>query len=165
MIYLLLPAQSIYDVQHRVMGHRHTPANRESLRQLKGLAPRLRELGITRVIASDLDEQSARAVSNKLQVPCELWESLRRWNWGKLHGLRAEKAVRIMASLSNPDVPVRGGDSLKSYQKRLAATRDKLKQESRVLVMAAERELSELLGTAVHLEHNRIYEADLGPAH
>jgi broad specificity phosphatase PhoE len=160
MTLFVLPAASIYEVQGRVTGWRHTPASRDALKALKALAPRLTELGVTKVVASDLDEQSAKALSNKLGVPCELWYSLRRWNWGKHHGAKADKAMALLTKLDRPEVPIQGGDSRASFDSRMAASRERLAKADRVLVVAAPREIAAILQfpSVPKLEHARVYE-------
>lgn len=163
-ILFLLPAETIYDKQERVMGARHTPCSRESLRSLKDLGPRLLELGATRVIASDLDEQCAAAIARRINAPVELWQSLRRFNWGKLHGTRAPKADKVYTEMeaiwSNaPDVPIKGGDSRTSYQKRIAIAKDRLESlRATSVVIAGEREIQQILGVNAVLQRNRIYQ-------
>lgn len=161
-IYFILPAESIYESQGRVAAHRHTPLSHESLRALRDLIPRLRELGIHKVVASDLDEQSAALLGRRLNAPVDLWQSLRRFNWGKLHGTKASKAREVYDSVQG-QVPVKGGDSRASFSKRIAAARARLIDAKQPLaVMADAQVIAQLIGANAALEHSRIYEWDTG---
>ena len=162
-MYFVLPATSIYESQERVSGHRHTPLSRESLRALRDLVPRLRDLGIHKVISSDLDEQSAALLGRRLNVPVDLWPALRRFNWGKLHGTKACKAQEVYDSVQSPEVPVKGGDSRMSWEKRLAAARVRLLNLRDTAVIVADAQvIAQLIGARAALEHNHIYEFDTG---
>ena len=163
-VYFVLPAQTIYEQQGRVAGHRHTPASRDSLRELRDLVPRLRELGATKVISSDLDEQSAALLGRRLNVPVELWQSLRRFNVGKHHGMKSSKFEDLYRTVheewkEHPEIPMQGGDSKLSYDKRIAATRERLlRLTAPAVLMAGAQEICALIGANSPLEHNHIYE-------
>lgn len=163
-ILFVLPAETIYDQQGRVMGWKHTPAPREKLKQLKTLVPRLKELGAERVICSDLDGQSGWMIARNLGLKCDEWQSLRRLNWGKHHGLSKEKADKEWMQLqekwkANPDIPIHNGDSLTSFRNRIAATRERLKKQSgTTVVVAGPLEIQRLVGAEATLERNRVYE-------
>lgn len=160
-IYFVLPATSIYESQERVSAHRHTPLSRESLKALRDLVPRLRELNVKKVIASDLDEQSASLLGRRLNAPVELWQPLRRFNWGKLHGTKACKARDVYESIQAPEVPVKGGDSKASFHKRLSAARARLLAlAAPSVVMADAQVIAQLIGANATLQHNHIYEFD-----
>lgn len=163
-VYFVLPAQTIYEQQGRVAGHRHTPISRADLKELRDLVPRLRELGTTKVIASDLDEQSAALFGRRLNVPVELWQSLRRFNVGKHHGMKLSKFEDLYRTIQeewkeHPEIPMQGGDSKLSYDKRMAATRDRLlRLDAPALVVVGAKEICALIGATSPLEHNHIYE-------
>lgn len=163
-VLFVLPAETIYEQQGRVMGWRHTPTPREKLKQLKALAPRLKELGAERVICSDLDNQSGWTIARTLGLRCEEWQILRRFNWGKHHGqtkTKAEKEWEILQERwkANPDVPVHNGDSLTSFRKRLEATKERFKkQQGTAVVLMTPFEIENLLGLKANLERGRVYE-------
>ena len=164
MILFVLPARTHLEEQERVLGWRQVTADRESLRELKQLVPRLRELGTAKVVVSDLDGQSGWLLGRRLNVPVEEWHSLRRFNVGKHHGEASSQFAKLFTQLTekwkvNPDIPVKGGDSAKSYAKRMSASADKLKsQQSVTVVVAAAREIGKLIGKdELRLEHGRLY--------
>lgn len=165
-ILFVLPAETIYDQQNRVMGWKHTPAPREKLKQLKAITPRLKELGAKQVVCSDLDGQSGWAIARTLGLKCDEWHSLRRLNWGKHHGQSKAKADKEWEQLQekwkgNPDIPIHNGDSLTSFRNRIAATRERLrKQNGTTVVVAGPFEIQKLIGTEAKLERNRIYAWD-----
>jgi broad specificity phosphatase PhoE len=163
MILFVLPAETVYDKQDRVMGWKATPPSRDSIRALKAIVPRLRELNVTRIVSSDLDLDSAKLLARRLNVPYEEWQSLRRLNVGRWHGTNTSKFSELHNSMQSiwnekPDVPIKGGDSHTSYHKRIAATREKLsKVNGTVIVVAGEREVSHITGQFATLQHNRVY--------
>jgi broad specificity phosphatase PhoE len=163
-VLFVLPAESIYDQQQRVMGWRQTPAPREKLKKLKELTPRLKELGAQKVVCSDLDGQSGFFLARNLGVPCEEWKSLRRFNFANAHGQSKDKAEKLLSDMrerwkANPDIPIPGGDSLTSFKNRLAASKDKLKRNGATyVVVAAPFEIENLTGVATKFERGRIYE-------
>jgi broad specificity phosphatase PhoE len=146
-----LPAATIYDLSGRVSGWREPTTPRAELQKLDALIPRLRELGITRIVGSDFAEKSVKRLARQLEVPFELWESLRRFNAGKLHGTDSRKFEKLYDSVqSTPIVPVKGGDSRASYEKRMAAARDHLRKlPSTTLVVAEGREVISILQQGV----------------
>ena len=157
-----LPAANIMDKGLRVAGHRHTPCSREELKRLQELVPRLRELGCTAIVCSDLDAQSADALARRLNVPVEEWESLRRWNWGKLHGVYTERADAVRDRIADRTVPVKSGDSRASFEKRCATARERLAlAQPETLVLADEEVLEQLLGAGGAARYH-IYEVSLG---
>jgi broad specificity phosphatase PhoE len=163
MILFMLPAANIYDRQSRVCGWRATPAPRESLKQLKGIVPRLKELGVTKVIFRDLDADTGCFLAKKLAVPFEEWHALRRLNAGKNHGASISQFAKLEQEMQRvwaekPDVPIKGGDSLTSFKKRIAALGDKLKSiQTTAVVVADERIVQALCGTEAKLERGRVY--------
>jgi broad specificity phosphatase PhoE len=159
MIYLMLPAPNIYDRAARACSWKHTPTARTALKELKPLLPRLRELGILKVVSSDLDSDTRDYLTNKLRVTGEEWSCLRRRNAGKLHGQPLDKLDNIWDNLDKPDVPIKGGDSHTSYQKRIAAARARINGAANgTLLVAGARELNAILGTNAPLEPYRVYE-------
>jgi broad specificity phosphatase PhoE len=165
MILFVLPARTHLEEQGRVMGWRQVTADRASLRELKQLVPRLRELGATKVVVSDLDGQSGWLLGRRLNVGVEEWHSLRRFNVGKHHGEAGEQFEKLRTQLvekwkSNPDIPVKGGDSLKSFTKRMSASRDKLKSQGTATVVVADAKTVAALIDApdAKLEHGRVYQ-------
>jgi len=159
-----LPAETIYDQENRVMGHRATPAPRDKLKKLKEVAPRLKELGVEKVVCSDLDGQSGFFLARNLGVPCEEWRVLRRLNVGKHHGQRVEKEQKILNEYrerwkTNPNIPYFGGDSWTSFRNRLAASRDRLKKNSCTYAVVADSfVIEQLTGVSGKFERGHIYQ-------
>jgi len=164
-ILFVLPAETIYDQQQRVMAWKHTPAARVKLKELKALVPRLKELGAEKVVCSDLDGQSGWMIARNLGLKCDEWHSLRRFNWGKFHGLAKQKADAELEKFKekwekNPDIPVHSGDSLKSFTNRLAATKERLKKlnGTPTVVVIGPYELQQITGAKIEFERNHVYE-------
>lgn len=170
-VLFVLPAANVYDNQGRVTAWKHTPCSRASMGQLKELTGRLKELGPHRVIGSDLDHDSVWLLSRKLRIPYEEWSSLRRFNAGKHHGAPAQKFNELWNDMGEvwaekPDVPVKGGDSLTSYRKRMTAAKERLaKLEGPVVLVVTKREVGWITGLKTDsLEHGRVYEWELKDA-
>lgn len=164
-MYWCLPAANIYDKQERVCSHRFTPTSRNELRKLTQLVPRLRELGISLVVCSDLDAQSGDALARRLNVPYEEWQSLRRLNAGKLHGTDADKFRKLFDSLTERDVPVRGGDSHASFEKRIRASKERLAKATQNILVVADAAVLERLTGARGAARYHIYEVSLEQPH
>ena len=169
-ILFCLPAETVYEQQGRVMGWRATPAPREKLKQLKALVPRFIELGVERVICSDLDNQSGWAVAKAMGLRCEEWHSARRLNWGKFHGLQQQKASEKLKEQESrwekdPNIPIAAnGDSRTSYKNRMSSLKDKLSKANGVkaaLVLLGANEVSYLTGAKINFERNHVYEWSL----
>ena len=132
------------------------------MKELKALVPRLKELGPVKVIGSDLDHDSVWLLASKLGIPyAEFW-ALRRLNAGKLHGAPIEKLEEVIAALpkDKPDVPIKGGDSITSYSRRMERAKEMLdKVSDTVVVVARPREIGHLIGVkAENLQHGRVYQ-------
>jgi broad specificity phosphatase PhoE len=161
--FFVLPAETIYEQQDRVMGHRATPAPRDKLKKFKEIAPRLKELGVEKVVCSDLDGQSGFYLARNVGVPCEEWRVLRRLNFGKHHGQHREKEQKILSEYrerwkQNPNIPYFGGDSWTSFKNRLAASKDRLKKNGAVYAVVADPfVIEQLTGIAGKFERGRVY--------
>jgi hypothetical protein len=156
-----LPAANIMEVAERVSGHRHTPCSREELKKLQALAPRLKELGCTRIVCSDLDAQSGDALARRLNVPYEEWESLRRYNVGKHHGRYSADVDGVRERIAAPDVPIKSGDSRTSFAKRIAASYERLRTLPRTTLLIADEEVLERLTGAGGAVRYHVYEIEL----
>jgi len=162
-VLFVLPAESIYDQQNRVMGWKQTPAPRDKLKKLRDVAPRLKELGVQKVVCADLDGQSGFFLARNVGVPCEEWRSLRRFNWGKWHGQGTTKAEKLFSEMQerwkeNPNIPILSGDSLTSFKNRMAASKEKLKKNGQVYaVVAPAFVIEQITGAAGKFERGRVY--------
>lgn len=160
-MYVSLPARNIYDKQDRVAAHRHTPTSREELRNLAALKGRLQELGVSRIICSDLDGQQGDTLARRLNVPVEEWESLRRFNWGKWHGAAAARAYEARPVGGDPTVPIKSGDSQASFNKRCQHSLAKLaKLDTAKILLVVDAEVLEKLTGATGAQRYRIYEVE-----
>ena len=163
-VLFVLPAETIYEQQGRVMGWKFTPAPPHKIKELKALIPRLKELGANRVICSDLDGQSGWAIARNMGLRCEEWKILRRFNFGKHHGNKKTEADKLMAEMeewwkANPNIPVHQGDSLTSFKRRLDEIKSRLKKQNGITVLVmGPYEIQKLTGAKAELQHGRVYE-------
>lgn len=164
-----LPAANIMDLAERCAAHRHTPCSREELKKLQALTARLAELGCTKIVCSDLDAQSGDALARRLNVPVEEWTSLRRFNVGKHHGRYTADVDGTRERIAAPDVPIKGGDSRISFEKRIAASYERLRtMPATTLLVVDEEVLAKLTGADGAIRYH-VYEIELkgeqvGPA-
>lgn len=163
-VFFVVPPETVYDAQNRVMGHHATPFLREKLKTLKEIVPRLKELGTQKVVCSDLDGQAGFYLARQLGVTCEDWKSLRRFNFGKHHGQHEQKENEVFSEYrerwkQNPNIPYFGGDSWTSFKNRLAASKDKLKRNGAVYaVVAPPFVIEHLTGIAGKFERGHVYQ-------
>lgn len=163
-MYVVLSPLNIYAKQNRVCGHRLTPTSTAELRKLTDLAPRLKELGISQIVCSDLDGQAGEMLGRRLNVPVRELESLRRFNFGKWHGAKATRAYEARPVGGDPQVPVKGGDSQASFRKRCAAATDRLRKLDGTVLLIADAEVLERITGARGAEHYHVYEITLEQA-
>ncbi len=165
-IIFTLPAPTVYDESpQRIIGWHHVGVPKLVAAELTDVVPRLKELGIRLILSSDLDEQCARVLARKLDCPNKLWKELRRFNWGKMHGQRAAKGMKMWQQMQdkwkdNPTIPVPGGDSLASYQKRMNAAHAKLiRLKGKItLVVARPQEIRTITGLNGNFDLHKLYE-------
>jgi hypothetical protein len=121
-------------------------ASRQEIKTLRALIPRLKELGVKLVVGVP-EDPAATWLAAKLHVPLEQWNALKPFHWGK-------SKERIIPE--NPIVPVPGGDSRASFQKRLDATREKLGRANSAVFVGKADYWKALLGA--DLKVRRVYE-------
>jgi broad specificity phosphatase PhoE len=123
-IYIVATPQNQLDKKGRPTGWQAVPLNKKAKQEWRGMLKQLTEgRGIEKVVASDLDGEAAHAAAEELRVPVKTDYIYRRFNIGKFHA-RNEDAVNDALRKAEekwktrPEIPVREGDSLISYQKR-----------------------------------------------
>jgi broad specificity phosphatase PhoE len=170
MIYLIPLPENRLDRRGRASGWRQVPIERDGKSKLRELASQLKDRGVTEVFASDLDKNAAECVAQELKATVRAEFSLRRFNFGHCHGSPLSKAEQILSDLTkkweaNPDVPIRGGDSLTSFRKRWDRMYDKLMQKDCVALVTDERTIRWMRDRDTHafirngnaLSRDRIY--------
>jgi len=131
MIYLIPLPENRLDRRGRASGWRQVPVERDGKSKLRQLAGQLKDRGVTEVYASDLDKNAAECVAQELKATVRTEFSLRHFNFGHQHGCAFSRVAPILEGLAskwdiNPDVPIRGGDSLSSFRKRFLKRASKL---------------------------------------
>lgn len=131
MLYLIPIPETQLERRGRAAGWRHLPIEREGRKQLRELAAQLNGRGVQEVYASDLDEQAGRVLADELKVPLRTDFCLRRFNVGRNHAKPLDAVEHIFEDLlkkwdKNRDIPMRGGDSLTSFEKRMLPMYEKL---------------------------------------
>lgn len=131
MLYLITAPQNKLDKKGRVSGWRFVPLDKKAKQEWRTLLAPLKDKEVAHVIASDLDVEAANVAGSELGLPVRTHFVYRRFNFGRFHARDAsvaDSALRITEQKwqSNPDVPLREGDSLTSYRKRFVNNFQKL---------------------------------------
>lgn len=130
MIYVVAAPPNKLDKRGRVSGWRFVPLERKGKDEWRGMLAPLKGK-VANVIVSDLDTEAGNLAGTELGVPVRTDYGYRRFNFGRFHARDsavADGAIRAVEDKwkSNPDVPIREGDSLTSYRKRFIANFKKL---------------------------------------
>jgi broad specificity phosphatase PhoE len=130
-LYLITAPANKLDKKNRVSGWHFVPLDKRAKQEWRALLAPLKGREVANVVASDLDVEAANVAGSELGVPVRAEYEYRRFNVGRFHARDAsvlDGALRITEDKwkSNPDVPVREGDSLTSYRKRFVKSFEKL---------------------------------------
>jgi len=135
--------------KNRESGWRHVPFDRQARKEIEDRVEPLRDKGITAVYSSDLDTKYAEIIRDHIDIPTVRPEfHLRRFNVGKLHTADRSIVDEQLRNLSqkwakNKDIPVRGGDSLTSFEKRfIKRYKQILAEQGTAAMIVDERTLS-----------------------
>lgn len=131
MIYVLCTPINRLDRRGRVSGWHFVPLEKKAKQEWRALLSPLKGREIANVVASDLDMEAANVAGNELGIPVRVDFLYRRFNFGRFHARDSSVADGALRDAekkwqSNPDIPVREGDSLTSYRKRFVANFNKL---------------------------------------
>lgn len=131
--------------KNRESGWRHVPFDRQARKEMENIVEPLRGLGITVIHCSDLETKFAEIVRDKLNVPNVRPDFfLRRFNVGRQHASPCSDVDRIFGELiekwkKNRDIPMRGGDSLTSFEKRFFKAYQKLTETAGVAALLVDQ--------------------------
>lgn len=132
LLYLVPTPENKLDRKGRETGWHRVPLDRDSKKEFRERLKQLSDKGVQYVVGSDLDTEAVHVAANELHVPARTEFALRRFNLGRHHAAPADAVNTVLGTVleqwkGNPDIPLRGGDSLTSYQKRFVAfVREKL---------------------------------------
>lgn len=123
-MYLVTLPQNKLERSGRIAGWHRIPLSREDKRTLADLVSSL--TGIALICGSDLDSDAVRLVANELHADYREEFKYRRLNVGKQHGSKVSHALMILDQYvqrwkDNPIMPLHGGDSWASLNKRIQA--------------------------------------------
>jgi|SRR5581483_2645508 len=110
----------------RVNSHAYVKLDRESEHHLKALAKQLRNRGIAQVVAADIHEQAANLLAKEIGAQKRVSQKLRGFNFGRFSGRHTDEVDKVLLDLfkqwsRNQIVPIAGGDSWVSYERRFIA--------------------------------------------
>lgn len=123
MIYVISTPPNKLDKKDRVSGWRDVPLDKKAKKEWVDILMQVKDKGVKQVLASDLDGEAAHLAANELRVPVQLDFVYRRFNVGRHHASPRTRVDELLGALEfkwkqNPDIPLKGGDSLTSYRKR-----------------------------------------------
>jgi len=129
--------------KHRESGWRCVPFDREARKEMEGYAGPLRDKGITAVYCSDLDTKMAEVLGDRLKYSAKPDFQFRRFHVGRHHAADVAHVDRIIGELiekwkQNPAIPIRGGDSLMSFEKRFVERYKRLLREEGTFALIAD---------------------------
>jgi broad specificity phosphatase PhoE len=142
-LYLVPCPENKLERQHREAGWRHVPLDREARKELRERIQRLKGKEIACVYGSDLDAEAVNVAASELERPERTDFKLRRFNVGRHHACPSDKIDIVFSEWLkkwklNPDIPLRGGDSLTSYRKRFVAYLGKLMEGKGAAVLVTD---------------------------
>lgn len=154
MIAFLVPTpENVLDKKGRASGWRNVPIKDvHEKRKFRRMATHLKDKGASKIVCSDLDEEAANILGAELNLPVKREWFMRRFNFGKHHAAQLDKAETILGELeekwkANPDIPMRGGDSLSSYKKRFIEGFKKfLESDGTAIVVTDPRTIQVIVG-------------------
>jgi broad specificity phosphatase PhoE len=132
LIYLVPTPENKLERKGRESGWHRVPLDRDAKKELRERMKPLADKGVQYVLGSDLDTEAVNVAAQQLHVSPRTEFALRRFNLGRHHAAPADTVQSVLGTVleqwkQNPDIPLRGGDSLTSYQKRFVAfIREKL---------------------------------------
>jgi broad specificity phosphatase PhoE len=126
--------------KNMISGWNGVPLNAEGRVNAAHAAAYLKDRGITNILASDTlrAQQTARILSQRLDVPMVLTEKLRSWNMGALQGMLVETAKPFLEFFQkNPSVRVPQGEKFEQFYRRFKGAFESLVAYSRKFPNAA----------------------------
>jgi broad specificity phosphatase PhoE len=134
-LYLITAPANKLDKKNRISGWRFVPLDKKAKQEWRALLAPLKGREVANVISSDLDAESANLAGAELSLPVRTDYVYRRFNYGRLHARDmgiVDGALRTVQDSwkSNPDIPIREGDSLTSFRKRFVKNFEKLLDSS-----------------------------------
>jgi len=143
-MYLLTLPENRLERKNRVAGWVNVHLDKQSRKELHELSAQLKDKGITCVYGSDLDIDAVNLVATDLKVSQCAFREYRRFNVGRNHGAKAGHVKMVLEKVieqwkKNTEIPIRGGDSWISVDRRLLQGVAKLvaKPETTLLVTDA----------------------------
>jgi broad specificity phosphatase PhoE len=153
-LYLVPLPENKLDRKGRETGWHRVPLDRESKKEFRERLKILTDKGVQYVLGSDLDTEAVNLAANELHLPQRIEFGLRRFNLGRHHATASDTLNSILGTVleqwaANPDVPLRGGDSRTSYEKRFIAFISKKITEKGTAALVTDLRSIRVLGTLV----------------
>lgn len=125
-LYLVPTPENQLDRKGRETGWHRVPLDRAAKKAFRQKLKQLADKEIDYVLGSDLDTEAVNVAANELHLPARTEFALRRFNLGKHHAAPVDTVQSVLGTVleqwkENRDIPLRGGDSFTSYEKRFVA--------------------------------------------
>lgn len=151
-LYLIPTPENKLDRKGRETGWHRVPLDRDSKKQFRERLKQLSDKGVQYILGSDLDTEAVHVAANELHVAPRTEFALRRLNLGRHHAMPTDSIDAILGTVleqwkNDPDIPIRGGDSLTSYQKRFVAFVRKKLTEKGTAALVTDLRTIRALGT------------------
>lgn len=161
-VYLIRHGETEWNVARRIQGQTDSPLTFQGARQARQAGKRLKHLGITHIIASDLGRtrQTANLIAEYCGVEPVFDARLRELNMGILEQrlvdslTEEEERLRLQILNGNPLGRIPQGESLTELAERMKSALDeciRLPQGSRPLLVSHGIALGSLLGCVIGL--------------
>jgi len=135
-LYFVRHGESTWNVAQRIQGQTASPElTALGVEQAQAVADQLAELGVRRIVASDLQRarQTAEVIADRLALPIEWTPLLRERHWGVFQGGPSHVGVAAEAELAAHE-PLDGGESRHDLQDRVRELLAQLDETPTVLV-------------------------------
>ncbi|CDK68495.1 Phosphoglycerate mutase [Morganella morganii IS15] len=165
-VFLVRHGETEWNVQRRIQGHSDSPLTQSGIDQAKQVAARLKNEGITHIIASDLGrtQQTAKLIAEACGCEIIADPRLRELNMGvlekrQIHTLTAEEEGWRKSLLNGAeDGRIPEGESLAELESRMRAALEStldLPEGSKVLLVSHGIALGCLIGSVLGLRRMR----------
>lgn len=146
-LYLIRHAESLWNAEKRIQGHRDVDLNEHGLKQAQALAGRLSSAGLSALYSSDLlrARRTAEAIARQTRLEVQSDAALRERNLGIFEGLTFDEVAQNFAGdarrhhSGDPDYVIPKGESYRQSYERVLAALDRIRSrhsQGRVAVVA-----------------------------
>ena len=160
-IYLARHCKTVWNLENRLIGLTDLPLCPEGVAEAKANIPLIENLGIMRIICSDLKRahETAKTYADYLQVPLHPCAGLRELDHGNWNGVKVEELLNDPNSRfkewfeGDVSIPIpEGSETMDSAQKRIVETMKKIlnKYPNETLLVVMHKHIRSILRCALY---------------